>query len=75
MRNVSSKMPRYDVFDSYQLSHVVDLTLFFCFPSLAEDTTLESFFAGTKGKFKHPMVTAWVNELDAERAESRAIKK
>lgn len=44
-------------------------------PYLAEDTTLESFFAGTKGKFKHPMVTAWVNELDAERAESRAIKK
>ncbi|KAF9210575.1 HD domain-containing protein 2 [Podila verticillata] len=41
----------------------------------SEDTTLESFFAGTKGKFKHPMVTAWVNELEAERAESRAIKK
>ncbi|KAF9381103.1 HD domain-containing protein 2 [Podila verticillata] len=41
----------------------------------SEDTTLESFFSGTKGKFKHPMVTAWVNELDAERAESRAIKK
>ncbi|KAG0024866.1 HD domain-containing protein 2 [Podila clonocystis] len=41
----------------------------------SEDTTLESFFAGTKDKFKHPMVTAWVNELDAERAESRAIKK
>ncbi|KAF9426082.1 HD domain-containing protein 2 [Podila epigama] len=40
----------------------------------SEETTLESFFAGTRGKFKHPMVTAWVNELDAERAESRAIK-
>ncbi|KAG0092991.1 HD domain-containing protein 2 [Podila epicladia] len=40
----------------------------------SEDTTLETFFASTKGKFKHPMVTAWVNELDAERAESRAIK-
>ncbi|KAG0344053.1 HD domain-containing protein 2 [Podila humilis] len=41
----------------------------------SEDMTLESFFAGTKGKFKHPMVTAWVDELAAERAESRAIKK
>ncbi|KAF9199062.1 HD domain-containing protein 2 [Haplosporangium sp. Z 27] len=40
----------------------------------SENTTLESFFAGTRGKFKHPMVTAWVNELEAERAESRAIK-
>ncbi|KAF9101653.1 HD domain-containing protein 2 [Mortierella sp. AM989] len=40
----------------------------------SEDKTLESFFAGTRGKFKHPMVTAWVNELEAERAESRAIK-
>ncbi|KAF8935053.1 HD domain-containing protein 2 [Dissophora ornata] len=40
----------------------------------SEDATLEDFFAGTRGKFKHPMVTAWVNELDAERAQSRAIK-
>ncbi|KAF9583351.1 HD domain-containing protein 2 [Lunasporangiospora selenospora] len=40
----------------------------------SENVTLEDFFAGTRGKFKHPMVTAWVNELDAERAESRAIK-
>ncbi|KAI1297781.1 hypothetical protein EDD11_006929 [Mortierella claussenii] len=40
----------------------------------SEDATLEDFFAGTRGKFKHPMVTAWVHELDAERAESRAIK-
>ncbi|KAG0311511.1 HD domain-containing protein 2 [Dissophora globulifera] len=39
-----------------------------------EDATLEDFFAGTRGKFKHPMVTAWVNELEAERAQSRAIK-
>ncbi|KAF9902626.1 hypothetical protein BX616_001872 [Lobosporangium transversale] len=40
----------------------------------SEATVLEDFFAGTRGKFKHPMVTAWVHELDAERAESRAIK-
>ncbi|KAG0050647.1 HD domain-containing protein 2 [Gryganskiella cystojenkinii] len=40
----------------------------------SEDITLEDFFAGTRGKFKHPMVTAWVNELEAERAQSRAIK-
>ncbi|KAI7823578.1 HD domain-containing protein [Gamsiella multidivaricata] len=40
----------------------------------SEGTTLEDFFAGTRGKFKHPMVTAWVNELEAERAQSRAIK-
>ncbi|GJJ69316.1 putative hydrolases of HD superfamily [Entomortierella parvispora] len=40
----------------------------------SEDVTLEDFFAGTRGKFKHPMVTAWVNELEAERAQSRAIK-
>ncbi|KAF9192179.1 HD domain-containing protein 2 [Haplosporangium sp. Z 767] len=40
----------------------------------SENVTLEDFFAGTRGKFKHPMVTAWVNELEAERAESRAIK-
>ncbi|KAG0213059.1 HD domain-containing protein 2 [Mortierella sp. GBA30] len=40
----------------------------------SEDAHLENFFAGTRGKFKHPMVTAWVNELEAERAESRAIK-
>ncbi|KAF9976056.1 HD domain-containing protein 2 [Actinomortierella ambigua] len=41
----------------------------------SENTTLESFFAGTKGKFKHPMVTGWVNELEAERAESRSLKE
>ncbi|KAF9991100.1 HD domain-containing protein 2 [Mortierella antarctica] len=40
----------------------------------SENVSLEDFFAGTRGKFKHPMVTAWVNELEAERAESRAIK-
>ncbi|KAF9362768.1 HD domain-containing protein 2 [Mortierella sp. NVP85] len=40
----------------------------------SENTVLEDFFAGTRGKFKHPMVTAWVNELDAERAHSRSIK-
>ncbi|KAG0002756.1 HD domain-containing protein 2 [Modicella reniformis] len=40
----------------------------------SEDTVLEGFFAGTRGKFKHPMVTAWVNELDAERAQFREIK-
>jgi hypothetical protein len=36
--------------------------------------TLEDFFAGTRGKFKHPMVTGWVDELEAERAQHRAIK-
>ncbi|KAK5799085.1 HD domain-containing protein [Linnemannia elongata] len=40
----------------------------------SEDVTLEDFFAGTRGKFKHPMVTGWVDELEAERAEHRAIK-
>ncbi|KAG0227969.1 HD domain-containing protein 2 [Mortierella sp. GBA43] len=40
----------------------------------SEGAELEQFFAGTRGKFKHPMVTAWVNELDAERAQFRAIK-
>ncbi|KAK3842070.1 MAG: HD domain-containing protein [Linnemannia gamsii] len=40
----------------------------------SEDVTLEDFFAGTRGKFKHPMVTGWVDELEAERAQHRAIK-
>ncbi|KAF9921607.1 HD domain-containing protein 2 [Linnemannia zychae] len=40
----------------------------------SEDMTLEDFFAGTRGKFKHPMVTGWVDELEAERAQNRAIK-
>ncbi|KAF9107496.1 HD domain-containing protein 2 [Mortierella sp. GBA35] len=40
----------------------------------SEDVTLEDFFAGTRGKFKHPMVTGWVDELEAERATHRGIK-
>ncbi|KAG0297955.1 HD domain-containing protein 2 [Linnemannia gamsii] len=40
----------------------------------SEDVTLEDFFVGTRGKFKHPMVTGWVDELEAERAQHRAIK-
>ncbi|KAF9439262.1 HD domain-containing protein 2 [Entomortierella beljakovae] len=41
----------------------------------SEGKTLESFFAGTRGKFKHPMVTAWVSELEAERAELQVAKQ
>jgi putative hydrolase of HD superfamily len=42
---------------------------------VADEKSLESFFANTLGKFQHPLVKSWIEALLQERRQLAAAKK
>jgi len=57
------------------ITHQTHFCLFVClFGVVAQGQSLGDFFEGTKGKFRHPTVVSWVQELNRERDEFHAAK-